>query len=174
MLFRSVSNNYPLTIGPALVLPPATLADGNVGIAYTPQTIPSAIGGTSPYTYTIANLPLNLTFDPITRVISGTPAQSGTYSVIVTVRDQTGTTASNTYALRIIGALSLPSAALADGTVGTAYPPVVLPSVTGGTGPYTYTSANVPTGLSFDPATNTGVGKFIICASRLPRRGRSS
>ncbi|ALL04511.1 hypothetical protein AQ505_02785 [Pedobacter sp. PACM 27299] len=159
---KTVSNNYPLTIGPALVLPPATLADGNVGIAYTPQTIPSAIGGTSPYTYTIANLPLNLTFDPITRVISGTPAQSGAYSVIVTVKDQTGATASNTYALRIIGALSLPSAALADGTVGTAYPPVVLPSVTGGTGPYTYTSANVPTGLSFDPATNTLSGTPAI------------
>ena len=152
---KTATNTYPYTIGPALVLPPGTLADGNVGILYTPQTIPSAIGGTSPYTYTIANLPLNLNFDPATRVISGTPAQSGSYSIIVTVRDQAGTTASNTYALRIIGALSLPSAALADGTVGTIYPPVVLPAVTGGTGPYTYTSANLPTGFNFDPATRT-------------------
>ncbi|MCX2453228.1 putative Ig domain-containing protein [Pedobacter sp. PLR] len=152
---KTATNTYPLTIGAALVLPPATLADGNVGIAYTPQTIPAAIGGTGPYTYTAANLPLDLSFDPGTRVISGTPAQSGLYSVSVTVTDQAGTTATNTYALRVIGALSLPSAALADGTVGTAYPAVVLPSVTGGTSPYTYTSANVPAGLNFNPATNT-------------------
>ncbi|WP_316842211.1 putative Ig domain-containing protein [Pedobacter gandavensis] len=152
---KTATNTYPLTIGPALVLPAATLADGNVGVAYTPQTIPSATGGTSPYTYSAANLPLDLIFDPITRVISGTPAQSGLYSILVTATDQVGTTATNTYSLRVIGALSLPSAALADGTVGTVYPTVTLPSVTGGTGPYTYTAANVPLGLNFDPATNT-------------------
>ncbi|MBB2149771.1 Ig-like domain-containing protein [Pedobacter gandavensis] len=159
---KTASNTYPVNVGPALVLPPATLADGNVGVAYTPQTIPAATGGTSPYTYTASNLPLDLTFDPITRVISGTPAQSGLYSVLVTVTDNMGTKATNTYSLRVIGALSLPSAALADGTVGTAYPAVVLPSVTGGTGPYTYTSANVPAGLTFDPATNTLSGTPTI------------
>ncbi|WP_316746765.1 putative Ig domain-containing protein [Pedobacter gandavensis] len=152
---KTATNNYPITVGPALVLPPATLADGNVGIPYTPQTIPAATGGTGPYTYAATNLPLDLTFDPLTRIISGTPAQSGLYSVSVTVTDAAGTTASNTYALRVIGALSLPSATLADGTVGTAYPPVILPSVSGGTAPYTYTAANLPNGLNFDPATNT-------------------
>ncbi|WP_316819950.1 putative Ig domain-containing protein [Pedobacter gandavensis] len=152
---KTASNTYPLTIGSALVLPPATLANGNVDVAYTPQTIPAATGGTSPYTYVATNLPLNLSFDPITRVISGTPAQSGLYIIGVTVTDNVGTKASNTYALRVIGALSLPSATLADGTVGTTYPAVTLPEVTGGTGPYTYTSANVPLGLSFNPATRS-------------------
>ena len=155
---KTITTNYTLVVGNPLVLPPATLADGNVNVGYTSQPIPSATGGTGPYTYVATNLPSGLNFDPITRIISGTPTQSGLYSVTVTVTDNAGTKASNSYALRVIGALSLPTMALADGTVGTVYTEQTLPEVTGGTGPYTYTSANVPSGLNFDPVTRKLTG----------------
>lgn len=155
---KSITTNYTIVVGNPLVLPPATLADGNVNVGYTSQPIPSATGGTTPYTYVATNLPPGLSFNAGTRVIFGTPTQSGLYSVTVTVTDNIGTTATNTYALRVIGALSLPTMALADGTVGTVYTEQTLPEVTGGTGPYTYTSANLPPGLSFDPITRKVTG----------------
>lgn len=155
---KTISTNYTVVVGNPLVLPPATLADGNVNVGYTSQPIPSATGGTGPYTYVATNLPSGLNFDPVTRVISGTPTQSGLYSVTVTVTDNVGTTASNNYALRVIGALSLPTMVLADGTVGTVYTEQTLPEVTGGTGPYTYSSANLPQGLNFDPLTRKLTG----------------
>jgi gliding motility-associated-like protein len=155
---KTITTNYAIVVGNPLVLPPATLADGNVNVGYTSQPIPSATGGTGPYTYVATNLPPGLNFNATTRVISGTPTQSGLYSVTVTVTDNVGTTASNNYALRVIGALSLPTMALADGTVGTVYTEQTLPQVTGGTGPYTYTSANLPPGLNFDPITRKLTG----------------
>lgn len=155
---KTITTNYSIVVGNPLVLPPATLADGNVNVSYTSQPIPSATGGTGPYTYVATSLPPGLNFNATTRVISGTPTQSGLYTVTVTVTDNVGTTATNTYALRVIGALSLPTMALADGTVGTVYTAQTLPEVTGGTGPYTYTSANLPPGLSFDPITRKLTG----------------
>ncbi|SHG90218.1 Ig-like domain-containing protein [Pedobacter caeni] len=155
---KTTTRDYTIVVGSPLVLPPATLADGNVNVGYTSQPIPSATGGTGPYTYAATNLPPGLTFDPATRVISGTPTQSGLYSVSVTVTDNTGTTATNTYPLRVIGALNLPTMVLADGTVGTVYTEQTLPEVTGGTGPYTYTSADLPPGLNFDPVTRKLTG----------------
>ncbi|AOM77022.1 putative Ig domain-containing protein [Pedobacter steynii] len=155
---KTITTNYTIVVGSPLVLPPATLADGNVNVGYTSQPIPAATGGTAPYTYAATNLPPGLSFDAVTRVISGTPTQSGLYSITVTVTDDAGTTASNTYSLRVIGALSLPTMALADGTVGTVYTEQTLPEVTGGTGPYTYTAANLPPGMSFDPITRKLTG----------------
>jgi len=157
---KTITRSYTIVVGNPLVMPPAVLADGNVNVGYTSQPIPEATGGTGPYTYSalLTSLPPGLTFNPATRVISGTPTQSGLYSVTVTVTDAVGTQASNTYSIRVIGALNLPTMALADGTVGTVYTEQTLPEVTGGTGPYTYTSANVPLGLNFDPVTRKLTG----------------
>lgn len=150
---KSVTTNYAIVVGNPLVLPPGTLADGNVNVAYSSQPLPAATGGTGTYTYAATNLPPGLNFDNNTRIISGTPSQSGLYTITITVTDQALATASNTYSLRVIGALNLPAVALADGTVGTVYTEQTLPQATGGVGPYTYTPANLPPGFSFDQTT---------------------
>ncbi|MGY0038787.1 immunoglobulin domain-containing protein [Pedobacter sp. NJ-S-72] len=71
--------------GTQMILPAATLPNGQVGTSYVPQTLPAVIGGTSPFTYVATNLPPGLTFDPVTRTISGTPILGGTFKVTVTV-----------------------------------------------------------------------------------------
>jgi hypothetical protein len=43
---KTITTNYSIVVGNPLVLPPATLADGNVNVSYTSQPIPSATGGT--------------------------------------------------------------------------------------------------------------------------------
>jgi hypothetical protein len=114
--------------------------------------------GWGPYTYVATNVPPGLTFNPANNQITGTPTQSGNYSIGLTATDAEGRTISNTYALKVIGTLNLPTQTLADGTVGVIYPTQTLPAVTGGTAPYTYVATNLPPGLSFNTTTREITG----------------
>jgi gliding motility-associated-like protein len=157
---KTATTDYTINVKSPLVLASGSLPDGNVNVAYTSLPIPAATGGTGPYTYAAAtaNLPAGLTFDAATRTVVGTPTQSGLYTIPVTVTDGAGKKVTANYTLRVIGALSLPTASLANGNVGTAYAGETLPEVSGGTGPYTYQAANLPPGLNFDPLTRKLTG----------------
>ncbi|RZK18732.1 MAG: hypothetical protein EOO86_09400 [Pedobacter sp.] len=150
---KTVTTIYSITVLDPLALPPTVLADGNENVVYPNQTILPATGGSGGYTYVASNLPLGLAFDGATRQITGTPSQAGNYSILITVTDAGGRTASRSYPLRVIGTLNLPSTTLADGTVGTTYPTRTLPAVTGGTPGYTYSATGLPQGMVFNPAT---------------------
>jgi gliding motility-associated-like protein len=177
---KTASNNYTIVVVNPLLLPAATLPNGTEGTVYATQTLPSATGGVGPYTYVATNLPAGLTYDPTTRAVSGTPTQAGNYSISVTATDSEGRTASNTYALKVIGILSLPGATLPNGIVGTPYPTQTLPAVTGGTAPYTYLATNLPPGLSFNTATReiTGTptlgGTFTISLTATDANGNKA
>ncbi len=177
---NSANMNYPINIKNALVLPNASLADGKVGLSYPTQLIPSATGGTTPYTYVATNLPPGLSFNPATREITGTPTTTGTFSVNVQVTDGAGVTASNSYTIKVVAPLSIANKTLADGTVGVVYATETLPAATGGVGPYTYVATNVPAGLSFNPTTreltgtSTGAGNFSITLTVTDSEGRQA
>ncbi len=162
---KKITTNYTIKVVDPLALATKVLGDGTVNVLYTPETIPSATGGTGPYTYTATNLPAGLTFDPATRQITGTPTASGTKNVSVTAKDATGKTVTQTYALKVNGVLVLPSATLPNGVVGTVYAEQTLPAVSGGTAPYTYAATGVPAGLSFDPLTRKISGTPTIGGS---------
>lgn len=155
---KSTSTSYTLLVIDPLLLPSATLAAGNADVAYTTQILPAATGGVGPYTYIAAGVPPGLSFDPITRAITGTPTQAGNYMISVTVTDSQGRTAANTYPLSVTGVLSLPSTTLQSGIVGDIYPTQTLPGVSGGTPPYTYVATNLPPGLNFNTSTREITG----------------
>jgi gliding motility-associated-like protein len=150
---KVVTTNYTIVVGNPLVLAPKVLVDGTVNVVYPGETIPAATGGTGPYTYTSTTLPAGLAFNATTRQVTGTPTQSGNYNLTITVTDAANTTVSQTYALRVGGVLSLPTASLPNGTVGTAYVSQTLPEVSGGTAPYTYSVTGLPPGLTFNQNT---------------------
>ncbi|WP_084288961.1 Ig-like domain-containing protein [Pedobacter nyackensis] len=175
---NTASLAYTITIKDPLVLGAASLPDGTVNVVYPTQTLPTATGGTGPYTYVGANTPPGLTFDPGTNQISGKPTQSGSFNTTVTVTDATGATVTQNYHINIQGLLVLPGATLANGTVGTPYPTQTLPGVSaGGTSPYTYSVPVLPSGLSFNPATReiTGTpttgGTFTITQTAMDANG---
>ena len=143
-------------------------------------TLPEATGGvgTNPVRiYTAMPLPAGLTFDPMTRAITGMPTTVGSTTVNYRVGDTgAGNTdfRSTTVMFDIVVTPPDTAPAFADGaaipvqlyTVGTMITPVSLPEATGGNDALTYTLARVnsssglPPGLTFNaaarPPTLTG------------------
>lgn len=68
---------------------PGDIPDGFVGYVYNFQ--PTAAGGRPPYTnWTATNLPPGLTIDPANGLISGTPTETGVFTVTLTATDADG------------------------------------------------------------------------------------
>ncbi len=82
---------------PAPIVISGTLPNGQIGVAY--NTALTATGGTASYAWSATGLPAGLAINNGT--VSGTPAASGTFSVTVTVKDATGTTAHASYNMTI-------------------------------------------------------------------------
>jgi hypothetical protein len=89
-----------------LALTTTSLPGGALNVAYSATL--SASGGTNPYTWLIADgsLPAGLTLNAGTGVISGTPTNTGTFSLTAGVRDAStpAQTASNALNITIISA----------------------------------------------------------------------
>ncbi|WP_316791086.1 putative Ig domain-containing protein [Pedobacter frigoris] len=176
----TITTNYTIKVSDPLLLAGKVLPDGTVGTVYVTQNIPAATGGTGPYTYVASNLPPGLSFNTTTRDITGTPTQSGNFNVSVKVTDAVGANVTQNYSINVNGVLSLPTAVLPDGLVGTSYPTQTLPAVSGGTAPYTYTATGLPAGLNFDPATRqiTGIptvgGNYNITLKATDNTGLST
>ncbi|WP_267555711.1 putative Ig domain-containing protein, partial [Rhizobium rhizogenes] len=160
---------------PTITISTASVPGGTIGVAYS-QTI-SAIGGTSPYTYTLTAgaLPAGLTLSS-SGTVSGTPTASGSFNFTVTARDSsTGTGAPFSGSRAYSMAVSAPTIAIAPttlsaGTVASPYSQTITAS--GGTGPYTYTvtAGALPSGLTLSSSgtvsgTPTAGGNFNFTVS---------
>lgn len=155
----SGSQAYSVTIAaPTITLPPTTLADGNLGQAYT-ATINAASGGTAPYGYVVTGgaLPGGLTLDAATGEISGTPTAFGTFNFDITATDSsTGTgpyTATQSYALVVIDAPPVANAVSVTVPYGAGATAVTL-NLTGGGA----TSVAVASAASNGTAVAAGLG----------------
>ena len=170
---------YSVTISPAtcpaIVLSPAALPGGTVGVGYS-QTI-TAAGGTAPYTFakTAGTKPpgLNLTSGGL---LSGTPTSTGPFSFTVTATDAHGCTGSQGYSITVnpsdCPAITITPASLPGGTVGTGY--YLTLGAIGGTPPYTFdkTAGTKPPGLTLSSTgllsgnpTDAGTFTFTITAT---------
>ena len=154
------TQTFDLTVNAALALS-GPIADQ----AYTQNhkisdlTLPLATGGTAPVAYSLKPAPPSgLSFDAITRTLSGTPttpqaAKTYTYEA----KDANGAVATQTFDLTVNAALAL-SGPIADQayTQNVQITDLILPSATGGTASVTYSlKPALPSGLSFDATTRT-------------------
>ena len=123
-----------------------------------PVTLPTATGGTAPYTYTLTGpsdgpLPAGLRFDTTTRDLSGTPTTAGVTTLTYTATDANSSTVSVTFTVTVNEAVALTGPGPQVYTVGTAVN-VILPEATGGTAPIRYTLLGVlPNGLTLNTLT---------------------
>ena len=97
-------NSFPLKVSKLL-----QRTDRSDGIVGTPMsTSLRIIGGAAPYHATVARngLPAGVSFDTSTLVISGTPAESGSFSLVVDVTDNNGETLRTTYFFSVSNAVT--------------------------------------------------------------------
>ena len=149
-----------------------TLPQGSVNSSYS--TLLTAIGGTSPFTWSVANVPQGLTLNPSSGAITGKPQQFGNYTLAVTVTDssnpQNQATASVT--LKIVSGLVIETPSVTKATIGARYSqkihaqfglPPYLWTITGGTLPQgiTLTSGTPDAFLSGIP-TASGNYTFTV------------
>jgi Putative Ig domain len=159
--------------GMTLTITSGSLPNGVVGTVYS-STL-TATGGTTPYSWTVVSgtLPAGLSLSQ-GGTISGTPTRAGQSSFTVQVTDssspvQKATTLSSISVSATPPTLTITTASLPNGTVGTAYSSTV--TATGGTTPYswTLTSGALPAGLSLSKGgtisgtpTSAGQSNFTV------------
>ena len=99
--FGAMSTNVAIVVssgggGTPLTLVTSILPNGTRGVFYSQQLVAS--GGRQPYTWSSTGiLPVGLTLNASTGVLSGTPTAAAGYSFTITVRDADGRTASKLF-----------------------------------------------------------------------------
>ena len=142
---------------PPLSVQAPTTAGATAGSPYS-QTL-SETGGKAPYTWAVAggsSLPAGLSLNAATGVISGTPTKGGSYTTQIQVTDSSSPAkvAIVTWSLTVAyPPISVTTATLAHGVIGTAYSQTL--SATGGDGTYTWTvvGGSLPAGLTLNAST---------------------
>ena len=119
------------TPGTVAINSPPNLAPGNVGSTYSVQL--SASGGTPPYTWTLSgSLPPGLALNASQGIISGTPSATGTYGFTLTVTDNIGASASQSFSITInspsTSGFAITNASFPSGVVGQAYKQLITSS----------------------------------------------
>ena len=156
----SVSKTFPVTIVARLAITTTSLPGPVVlNSAYNSGPL-VATGGTTPYAWTAAGLPVGLSIDAGTGAITGTPTVAGAASIVVTVTDSfspTHLSANKTFPVTINPVLSITTTSLLNGVVGTAYTGGTLVAA-GGTTPYAWSATGLPAGLSINPNTGAITG----------------
>ena len=101
LTLMDANRNVIRTLATCITITTASpLVGGTQGSAYTQAF--AASGGNSAYVWsTDGKQPQGLTLDPSSGVLSGTPTASGNYTFTVTVRDSTGSSASQPFQLNI-------------------------------------------------------------------------
>ena len=150
---------------------------GIEGRAITSLVLPQADGGVPTLTYSLVattidgtlvdDLPAGLDFQDSTRTLSGTPTAPGTYRMTHTVTDEDDVEVTQNFDFTVTAALAFAKAQPSQAyTTNQAIKPLILPQADGGVPTLTYSLAattsltaplvnDLPTGLSFTPATRT-------------------
>jgi len=103
-----VRRSVELTVVARLTITTVSLPVGQVGQSY--RATLEAAGGTPPYRWSIkaGSLPSGLSLDPTTGVISGAPAESGTFHFTVQVQDSASQTAERDFSISIASSVTKP------------------------------------------------------------------
>ncbi|WP_239630272.1 putative Ig domain-containing protein [Paenibacillus sp. H1-7] len=158
---NGVFNTKPISImvNPKLTISTISLPDGAVNVDYVDKPY-SASGGNGTYTWSIiSGLPAGLTFDTVVQKITGRPSAEGNSTVQLRVTDGNGVATTENVTLKVNPELVIGTGALPDGTVSADYPAQIY-TATGGSGStYTWFVAGLPSGLTFDAASQQIKGK---------------
>ena len=152
--------DFTITVDPDLTPTLNAIAGytARVGSPFS-EVLPAATSGDGTLSYTATPLPDGLTFDNVSRTISGTPTKVEAPTVTYTVRDADGDEAIKTFTISVVADLTPTFDPIAGYTARVGSPfSEDLPVATGGDGTLTYTATPLPEGLSFDDMSRTVSG----------------
>jgi hypothetical protein len=147
------SSTLTLTIAAAASAPMISSAAAVSGTPGTPFTY-AIVASNTPTSYGATGLPLGLTLDATTGIISGTPQVSGLYQPVLTARNASGQGPAFSLALSLGNLPGITSASTATGTVGTAF----SYTLTASNSPVSYNVGPLPAGLRADTTTGAVSG----------------
>jgi hypothetical protein len=146
----------------AITVNPASLPGGTVGTGYS-QSVSATPAGTYTYSLTSGAMPSGLSLNSSTGAITGTPAQSGTFSFIITA-GAGGCTGSRSFSIAIAcGSITLPRS-LPAATAGVTYSASAAASP-GGTYIYSLQSGALGSGLTLNTSTGAITGLPIVAGT---------
>ncbi|MCU1393205.1 MAG: hypothetical protein JWM34_1633 [Ilumatobacteraceae bacterium] len=146
---EAASIQFPITVAARLALIAPTPVNGQVAVAYAASTGTTS-GGTAPIVRTASGLPPGVVIDPTTGSLSGTPTTAGTYTIVATVADALGATATTTISVTVRARLATAAPTLIKGLVGAAYTASI--AATGGSTPYLWNATGLPAGITISTA----------------------
>ena len=159
----SATANFALTVA-GLCFLTTTLPGGDLNTYYRESLV--VTGGAQPLGWSIKNgtLPTGVSLDKDTGLLSGIPTALGTFNFTVQVTDADGVIGTQAFTVTINAALAFTTTSpLPPGMVGVNYSQTF--AATGGLAPYTFTTADPPTGLTL---SSTGVLSGMPSAGVFP------
>lgn len=158
--------------GPVPAITSATSATAPLNAAFT-YTITAS---ESPIAYSASGLPVGLSVNNTTGVISGTPTVAGVYTVALRATNNNGTGASTNLSLSVGAVSTITSATSASATVGSAF----NFTLTASNSPFSFNVSGLPPGLSVNASTGaisgtpTATGVYTVTASANNATGTSA
>lgn len=122
---------------------------GQVSVPYSGPLVAGGGSGNYAFSITGGSLPLGLSLNTSTGLISGTPTSAGTFSFTARVVDTTDSVLAPATSTCGITVAAVPSTtcAVISATQGVAITPVTLSGANGAGGTYTFTATGLPSGL---------------------------
>jgi hypothetical protein len=167
---RSASKSLTILIDPpGLSITTASLPNGVVGTPYSATVEATGGSGGNQFTVTSGALPAGLTLSS-SGTIAGNPTAAGTANFTVTVQDNGGRSASKALTIAIDPpALTITTASLPNGVVGTPYSGAVEASGGSGGNRFSISAGALPSGLTLAPGggitgtpTAAGTANFTV------------
>lgn len=158
------SKALAITVNPALDIATPTTGvgaplSGLVGTSYS-FTFASNNGGIAPYTWSVTAgaLPIGMTLNANTGIVSGSPTVIGSFSFVLQVQDNNGTKVTKTFTIDVSSPVTITTASLLSWTANSSVAYSQALAATGGTVPYTWsvTSGALPNGLQIIAGVITG------------------
>jgi Putative Ig domain len=173
---QAVQQTLNLTVAPpagTLTMTTTSLPNGTVGVPYSRPVQATGGSGAFTWTITIGQLPQNLSLDPNTGVISGTPTTPGTSSFTARVADTAGQSDTQPLSITITAIPppptppSITTTSLPNGDVDVPYSQPV--QATGGTGALTWSIVGgaLPGGLTLNSANGAISGTPTVAGTSL-------
>ncbi|WEK03857.1 MAG: Ig-like domain repeat protein [Candidatus Devosia phytovorans] len=149
--------SYTLEVQPAATL----VVDTNIGAITAGTTVDKTIsvsGGTGPYSTSVisATLPAGITFDPVTRKLTGTTLALGSYALVLEIADANGDSVTASVAIAVLAPPIIVTAAIDDHDFGE--PATGLVAAIGGIAPYAYSAIGLPAGVTVNATTGVVSG----------------